>query len=68
MLREMRRLQSSRIKLMSSMSEETEHWKRFHGLVEEVQARNASVPAEEIEAEIDEALATVRAERFKETP
>jgi len=36
----------------------------FEQTVAEAKARNANVPAEEIDAAIDEALAYVRAERF----
>jgi antitoxin ParD1/3/4 len=37
---------------------------RFAPEAEEVQTRNAAVPAEQIESEIEEALVAVRAERF----
>ena len=36
----------------------------FHQTVAEIKARNAAVPAEEIEAAIDEALAAVRIKRI----
>lgn len=49
---------------LTKFVEEAVRWRVFDQTVSEVKARNASVPAEEIEAEIDEALAAVRAERF----
>jgi hypothetical protein len=48
------------------MSSPFDPWTVFDQTVQEVHARNASVPAEQIESEIDQALAAVRAERFKE--
>jgi hypothetical protein len=49
---------------LTKFIEEAVRWRVFDQTVNEVQARNASVPAEQIESEIDEALAAVRAERF----
>ena len=49
---------------LTKFVEEAVRWRVFDQTVSEVKARNAAVPAEEIEAEIDEALAAVRAERF----
>lgn len=39
-------------------------WRAFDATVAETKARNASVPKEEIDAAIKEALANVRAEGF----
>lgn len=49
---------------LTKFVEEAVRWRVFDQTVSEVQARNASVPAEQIESEIDQALAAVRAERF----
>lgn len=49
---------------LTKFVEEAVRWRVFDQTVSEVQARNAAVPAEQIESEIDEALAAVRAERF----
>lgn len=49
---------------LTKFIEEAVRWRVFDQTVSEVQARNASVPAEQIESEIDQALTAVRAERF----
>jgi len=49
---------------LSKFIEDAVRWRVFHQTVDEVKARNANVPQEEIDAAIDEALAAVRAERF----
>lgn len=49
---------------LSIFVEEAVRWRVFEQTVSEVKARNASAPAEQIESEIDQALAAVRAERF----
>jgi hypothetical protein len=49
---------------LTKFVEEAVRWRVFDQTVSETKARNASVPAEEIESAIDEALAAVRAERF----
>jgi hypothetical protein len=43
------------------IAEEAVRWRVFDQTVSEVKAHNAAVPVEEIEAEIDEALAAARA-------
>jgi hypothetical protein len=49
---------------LTKFVEEAVRWRVFDQTVTEVQARNAGAPAQQIESEIEEALATVRAERF----
>lgn len=49
---------------LTKFVEEAVRWRVFDQTVAETKARNASVPAEEIDSAIDEALAAVRAERF----
>lgn len=49
---------------LAKFIEEAVRWRVFDATVAETKARNAGVPEAEIEAAIDEALATVRAERF----
>jgi len=49
---------------LTKFVEEAVRWRVFDQTVNEVKARNVAVPAEEIEAEIDEALEAVRAECF----
>ena len=44
---------------------ETVRWQVFQRTVQDARARNADVPAEEINAAVEEALASVRAERFR---
>lgn len=44
--------------------EEAVRWRVFDATVAETKARNAGAPPGEIDAAIDEALATIRAERF----
>ncbi|MFO1468090.1 MAG: ribbon-helix-helix domain-containing protein [Steroidobacteraceae bacterium] len=44
--------------------EEAVRWRVFDETLRETRARNAHIPAEEMESAIDEALAAVRAERF----
>lgn len=50
---------------ISRFVEEAVRWRVLDRTVAETKARNASVAPEEIEAAIDEALAEIRAERFK---
>jgi Ribbon-helix-helix domain len=49
---------------LAKFIEEAVRWRVFDATVAETKARNAGVPAKEIDAAIDEALAAVRAERF----
>jgi hypothetical protein len=49
---------------LTKFVEEAVRWRVFDQTVADTKARNASVPAEEIESAIEEALAAVRAERF----
>jgi Ribbon-helix-helix domain len=49
---------------LTKFVEEAVRWRVFDQTVTETKARNASVPAEEIDADIEEALTAVRAERF----
>jgi seryl-tRNA synthetase len=49
---------------LSKFIEQAARWRVFQQTVQEARARNAHVPSEEIEAEIEEALQEVRAERF----
>ena len=49
---------------LSKFIEEAVRWRVFHQTIEDTKARNVNVSQEEIEAAIDEALASVRAERF----
>jgi Ribbon-helix-helix domain len=49
---------------LTKFVEEAVRWRVFDQTVSETKARNAAVPAEEIEADIEEALTAVRAERF----
>jgi hypothetical protein len=49
---------------LSKFIEEAVRWRVFHQTVEDTKALNANVPQEEIDAAIDEALTTVRAERL----
>ena len=49
---------------LAKFIEEAVRWRVFDATVAETKARNAGVPDEEIDAAIEEALATVRAERF----
>jgi hypothetical protein len=51
---------------LSRFVEEAVRWRILDRAVAETSAANAGVPAEEIEAAIDEALQAVRAERFRE--
>jgi hypothetical protein len=49
---------------LTKFVEEAVRWRVLDQTVTEIKARNASASAEEIEADIAEALAAVRAERF----
>jgi Ribbon-helix-helix domain len=49
---------------LSKFIEDAVRWRVFDETVRETRANNAHVAPEEIEAAIDEAIATVRAERF----
>jgi hypothetical protein len=49
---------------LTKFVEEAVRWRVFDQTVSETKARNASVLAEEIESAVEEALTTVRAERF----
>jgi hypothetical protein len=49
---------------LTKFVEEAVRWRVFDQTVSETKALNASVPAEEIESAIEEALIAVRAERF----
>ena len=49
---------------LAKFIEEAVRWRVFDQTVAETKARNAGVPAKEIESAIDEALAAVRAESF----
>jgi hypothetical protein len=50
---------------LSRFVEEAVRWRVLDRIVAEVRSRNAGVPPEEIEAAIEEALESVRAERFR---
>ena len=50
---------------LSKFIEEAVRWRVLDRAVEEVKARNAGVPSEEVEAAVDQALEEVRTERFK---
>lgn len=50
---------------LSKFVEEAVRWRVLDRTVTEVKARNAEVPPKEIESAIDEALQSVRAERFR---
>jgi hypothetical protein len=49
---------------LTKFVEEAVRWRVFDQTVADTKARNASVPAEQIDSAIEEALAAVRAERF----
>jgi hypothetical protein len=49
---------------MKSSDEETVRWQLFNLNLQTAQAHNADVPSEQLEDEIEEALAEVRKERF----
>jgi len=49
---------------LAKFIEEAVRWRVFDQTVAETKARNAEIPAREINAAIDEALAVVRAEKF----
>jgi Ribbon-helix-helix domain len=49
---------------LTKFVEEAVRWRVFDQTVSETKAKNAAVPAEEIEADIEEALTAVCAERF----
>jgi hypothetical protein len=49
---------------LAKFIEEAVRWRVFDQTVADTKARNAAVPAEEIDSAIDEALEAVRAERF----
>jgi hypothetical protein len=49
---------------LTKFVEEAVRWRVFDQTVADTKARNAAVPAEEIDSAIEEALVTVRAERF----
>jgi len=49
---------------LAKFIEEAVRWRVFDATVAETKARNAGVSEEEIDAAIEDALATVRAERF----
>ncbi len=50
---------------LSRFVEDAVRWQVFQRTVKEARARNAGMPAKEVTAAIDEALASVRAERFR---
>ena len=50
---------------LSKFVEEAVRWRVLDRVVAEVKAKNARVPAQELETAIEEALHTVRAERFR---
>jgi len=49
---------------LTKFVEEAVRWRVFDQTVAETKARNVSIPTEEVDSVIDEALAAVRAERF----
>jgi hypothetical protein len=49
---------------LTKFVEEAVRWRVFDQTVADTKARNASVPSEQIDSAIEEALAAVRAERF----
>ena len=50
---------------LSKFVEDAVRWQVFNRTVQSVRERNAGVAPKEIEAAVDEALAVVRAERFR---
>ncbi len=50
---------------LSKFVEEAVRWRVLDKAVAKAKAQNAKVPAEELQAAIDEAVRAVRAERFK---
>lgn len=50
---------------LSKFVEDAVRWQVFHRTVQDARARNAGVPAKEINAAVEDALASVRAERFR---
>ncbi len=50
---------------LSKFVEEAVRWRVLDLTVAQVRSRNAGVPAEELEAPIEDALEAVRAERFR---
>ena len=50
---------------LSRFVEDAVRWQVFQRTVQETRARNAGMPAKEINATVEEALASVRAERFR---
>lgn len=51
---------------LSRFVEEAVSWRIFDLTVAETRARNRHVPPEQLEAEVDEAVAAARAERWRE--
>jgi hypothetical protein len=49
---------------LAKFIEEAVRWRVFDQTVQDVRSRNAKVPAKQLEAAVEEALAEVRAERF----
>jgi len=52
---------------LSKFVEDAVRWQVFNRTVQSVRERNAGVSPKEIAAAVDEALAAVRAERFRKT-
>lgn len=50
---------------LSRFVEDAVRWQVFQRTVQDARARNAGVPAKEISAAVEDALASVRAERFR---
>ena len=49
---------------LSRFVEDAVRWQVFQRTVQDVRARNAGIPEKEISAAVEDALASVRAERF----
>jgi Ribbon-helix-helix domain len=52
---------------LSKFIEEAVRWRLFHRSVQDIKARNARSDADELQADIDEAVREVRAERRRKT-
>jgi hypothetical protein len=50
---------------LSRFVEDAVRWQVFRRTVQDARARNAGVPAKELNAAVEDALAAVRAERFR---
>jgi hypothetical protein len=53
---------------ISKFIEDAVRWRMFDRTVQDIKARNADIPADQLQAAIDEACAAVRAEMWPITP